>query len=179
MSLYVCDYCGAIENTVQGSYYLTDMGRSNEKYGIEESVLLCHRCCPTHKPDGSVIEHSTHPYGQYTGRITPELWDGRIGALNRISKDKYIQCMELLQLYFYKNTSFSEKITKPQARMAFEMIENYNKQQFMATLLLKENGGERKIIGEAYNRLRKLVASSKDLNGSIKIFASHSVDLRK
>lgn len=179
MGLYVCDCCGAVENTVQGSYYLTSVGSDNEDYGIPEGELWCHRCCPTHRPDGSLIKSSTHPYGQYTGRVQPFLWNGRTGVYNRVSKDQYIQSMEMLGSYFDENVIVRKDLTKRDARTAFLTVETYLKQQHLCELLLVENGGETRIGDAGYHKLRTLVAETKDPCGAIKIYSSHRVDLRK
>lgn len=162
-----------LENTVNGSYYLT-MGKNSEDFGIPENELWCHACCPQEKPDGKPIVHNSHPYGAFSPRTNPVLWDGKVGALNRISKDSYIAAMEHLDSYFANMSNVGKK----GAAESFAIATTYTKQQALAQLLLKENGDERPIKATALPKLRSLVAEVKDPMGKVKIFLSHYVDLR-
>lgn len=82
MSLFVCDICGAIENTALGWYWQKDIKTWRWKDAAKNGKGLCSECTPTEFADGSLNDMGGTWHGQFPKRVATETLLLEIGLKN-------------------------------------------------------------------------------------------------
>lgn len=77
MSIFVCDECGAMENTALGHYWSRNSVTFKDE--SKNGKALCSECTPTKYSDGSLNEDG----GKWHNKFPKRQWDGKRTVINR------------------------------------------------------------------------------------------------